>query len=191
MFDLQKVTIQSNKNGAGGYTLFTPKDNYANFPTKKFLLANMIISMGGRAAEAIYSNKNKKETKNYKKSLLFPQFDDLDVTTGASNDLKQVNSIARKYVSLFCLGEQIGLYDSSDGSQPFLGRELASGGSKISEHTKLEIDKEVKYLVNFAYNSALDIIQANTLAFEEMVYMLVDSQTLNTNDLNNFKINYK
>jgi len=56
---------------------------------------------------------------------------------------------------------------------------------------KLEIDKEVKYLVNFAYNSALDIIQANVLAFEEMVYMLVDSQTLNTNDLNNFKINYK
>ena len=58
MFDIQKVTIQSNKNGAGGYTLFTPNESYANFPSKKFLLANMIVSMGGRAAESVYLKHN-------------------------------------------------------------------------------------------------------------------------------------
>ena len=41
MFNIQKVTINSNKNGAGGYTLFTPKDSYSEYPTKKFLLANL------------------------------------------------------------------------------------------------------------------------------------------------------
>ena len=53
MFDLQRVTINANKNGAGGYTLFTPNEEYDNFQTKKFMLANLLIAMGGRAAEQI------------------------------------------------------------------------------------------------------------------------------------------
>ena len=44
------------------------------------------------------------------------------------------------------MGQQIGLYDSNDQSQPFLGKELASGGSKISDYTREEIDKEIKEL---------------------------------------------
>jgi len=54
LFTLQKVTIQSNKNGAGGYTLFLPKEPYGSFPTKRFLLANIMVSLGGRIAEQIY-----------------------------------------------------------------------------------------------------------------------------------------
>ena len=51
MFDIKRVTVNGNKGGAGGYTLFTPKEKYQSFPTKKFLLANLIIALGGRAAE--------------------------------------------------------------------------------------------------------------------------------------------
>ena len=54
---------------------------------------------------------------------------------------------------MFGLGQQIGLYDSNDQSQPFLGKELASGGSKISDYTREEIDKEIKELVDFCYNN--------------------------------------
>ena len=90
MFDVQKVTINSNKNGAGGYTLFTPKSQYSEYPTKRFLLANMMIAMGGRAAEVVLYNNTEASNLMYKSSELFADFDNLDVTTGASNDLKQV-----------------------------------------------------------------------------------------------------
>ena len=56
-FNINKVTINANNNGAGGFTLFTPNDEYVNYPTKKYLLANMIVAMGGRAAEVIFYNK--------------------------------------------------------------------------------------------------------------------------------------
>ena len=190
MFDVRKVTIQSNKNGAGGYTLFTPKEKYSNFPTKRFMLANMIIALGGRAAEVVYYGNLESDEKNYQENILFPKFNDLDVTTGASNDLKQANSIARQYVSLFGLGEQIGLYDSSDGSQPFLGREIASGGNKLSDFTKKEIDEEIKHLVQFAYESAIKIIKRNSFDLERMSLLLIEKKTLNENDLEKFNIIY-
>ena len=112
MFNLQKITINSNRNGAGGYTLFTPANIYMEFPTKKFMLANMIIAMGGRAAEVIiYGGAPGDMDKiNYNPKLVFADLNNLDVTSGASNDLKQVHSIARRYVSLFGLGKNIGLY---------------------------------------------------------------------------------
>ena len=60
MFDIKRVTVNGNKGGAGGYTLFTPKEKYQSFPTKKFLLANLIIALGGRAAEVqLFSNNTK------------------------------------------------------------------------------------------------------------------------------------
>ena len=66
-FDVIKVTINANTNGAGGYTLFTPKEKYNSYPTKKYLLANLIVTMGGRAAEIILYTKiiNKNENLNY------------------------------------------------------------------------------------------------------------------------------
>ena len=57
-FDVRKVTINANKNGAGGYTLFTPIEQYTKYATKKFMLANLIIALGGRAAE-VYLNNHK------------------------------------------------------------------------------------------------------------------------------------
>ncbi len=191
MFDVQKVTIRANKNGAGGYTLFTPKDKFANFPTKKFMLANMIIALGGRAAEVVYCNSFNEIPNNYKNDKLFQNINNLDITTGASNDLKQANSIARKYVSLFGLGNQIGLYDNSDNSQPFLGRDIAMGGNKLSEYSKNEIDIEIKQLVEFAYDSALNIIHKNNQTFYRMAYDLLHETTLNYEELITYDITYK
>ena len=53
-YDVRKVTINANKGGAGGYTLFTPKEQYESYPTKKYMLANLIVALGGRAAEIIF-----------------------------------------------------------------------------------------------------------------------------------------
>ena len=190
MFNVQKVTIQSNKNGAGGYTLFTPKEKFANFPTKKYMLANMIIALGGRAEEVSYYKNSLKLQENYDENRLFHDIGDLEVTTGASNDLKQANSIARKYISLFGLGQQIGLYDSNDQSQPFLGKELASGGSKISDYTRQEIDKEIKDLVDFCYKASLNIIEKNKNIFHIMSQELLNKKTLNSEEIEKYRVSY-
>ena len=79
IFDLRKVTIKENKNGAGGYTLFTPKERFQKYATKRSVLANLIIALGGRAAEVyLYRKKNNKVEYD---SYIFDNFKDLDITT--------------------------------------------------------------------------------------------------------------
>ena len=190
MFNLQKVTINSNKNGAGGYTLFTPKTEYETFPTKRYMLANMIIALGGRAAEVIIYGGSFKNSLSYNSKLVFPDISNLDITTGASNDLKQANSIARKYISLFGLGKKIGIYDSTDATQPFLGRELASGTNKLSEYTKEEIDKEIEKLVHYAYEMAINILMRNRESFENLTNLLLTNKTIGIKEFSKFKIQY-
>jgi cell division protease FtsH len=191
MFDVQKVTINSNKNGAGGYTLFTPKSQYSEYPTKRFLLANMMIAMGGRAAEVVLYNNTESSNLMYKSSELFVNFDNLDVTTGASNDLKQVNSIARQYVSLFGLGKNVGVYDSlGDNSQPFLGRTMGTNEDKMSDYSKEIIDKEISELIEYAYSNCLKIIHSNNYVFREIATLLLDKKTIGFDELNKLTVKY-
>ncbi len=91
-FKLQKVTINSNTAGAGGYTLFTAKDFYNDYPTKGFYMARIISILGGRAAEMLHSKVKLKGSVDIEFS---------HVTTGASNDLMQATAIADKYIDLF------------------------------------------------------------------------------------------
>ena len=191
MFNLQKVTINSNKNGAGGYTLFTPKDTYSEYPTKKFLLANMIIAMGGRAAEVVLYNTTSVTTNRYIPDAIFPDISQLDITTGASNDLKQANSIARQYISLFGLGRNIGLYDSTSNEQPFLGRNLATNSDKLSDYSKELIDKEIADMIHFAYETAIKIIQKNNEYFHKIAQLLLKDKTINGNLLETIPIFYR
>lgn len=192
MFNLQKITINSNRNGAGGYTLFTPVNIYNEFPTKKFMLANMIIAMGGRAAEVIIYGgaPGNMESINYNPKLVFADLNNLDVTGGASNDLKQVNSIARRYVTLFGLGKNIGLYDSTDGSQPFLGRDIAMNTNKLSEYSKEEIDKEIESLVQYAHETAVNILIRNNKIFRTMTEKLILERTITGQELYDVSIEY-
>ena len=190
MFDLQRVTINSNKNGAGGYTLFTPNEKYNMFPTKKFMLANLIIALGGRAAEEILFKKHPSVHANYRNDKLFSDIDNLDITTGASNDLKQANSIARRYVSLFGMGNNMALYDTSDTSQPFLGRDIATNSDKLSEYSKETIDKEIETLVLWGYATARSIIEYNIKDFYSLKDKLVKEYNLSQDDFDKLKINY-
>ena len=190
MFDLQRVTINANKNGAGGYTLFTPSGQYEMFPTKKFMLANLIISLGGRAAEQIYYERSVHFSPKYKNEIMFENIPHLDITTGASNDLKQANSIARRYVSLFGMGKNMALYDSGTNAQPFLGRELATNGDKLSEYSKEEIDKEIEELVQWAYERAVEILKKNENPFVYLTQLLKDNRDLYVDDFRKRNITF-
>ena len=188
-YDVRKVTINANKGGAGGYTLFTPKEQYESYPTKKYMLANLIVALGGRAAEIIlFNRKENNNEKKYNEDRLFEGFDNLDITSGASGDLKQAESISRQYINLFGLNNNLGIIDTSYGSQPFLGRELANGGSKLSEYSKSKIDREVAHLIQYALNTAIVILNNNINEFDKLAQLLLEKNTIDKRDLEEFII---
>lgn len=190
-YDVRKVTINANRGGAGGYTLFTPKEQYESYPTKKYMLANLIVALGGRGAEIIlFKKKHNLNPSNYNDEKLFKNYDNLDITTGASGDLKQADSIARQYINLFGLNNNLGIIDTTAGNQPFLGRELANGGSKLSEYSKSKIDREVASLIQFALNAAVDIIENNIHEFTDLAKLLLKKNTIDKRDLEKFNILY-
>ena len=189
-FELRKVTINANTGGAGGYTLFTPKEFYTKYPTKKFMLANIVTALGGRAAEVKLFSNNKKQ----KTDIVFKGIKNLDITTGASNDLKQADRIARQYISLFGYSDDELSYNcggsASEGTQPFLGRELGMGGDRTSEYSKELLDKKVSELISDSYNIALQIIESNTETFNSLGKKLIEDKILNGKDFDNIVLVY-
>ena len=190
LFTVRKVTINANNNGAGGYTLFTPKDEYSSYPTKKFLLAQLMVSLGGRAAEIIlFKTKIKLQDNNYDETKLFEEIDNLQVTSGASNDLKQADNIARTYINLFGLNDTL-VSTESNNNQPFLGRDLAMNSNKLSEFSKNKIDKEVANLLNFALKKTIDILMYNIDSLHLLSNKLSRVYSLDSDDLSFYNISY-
>lgn len=183
-YDVRKVTITANNEGAGGYTLFTPKERYGSYPTKKFLLSRLLVSMGGRAAEIfLYNKKNIDINENYDDDKLFIGMSDLDITTGASNDLKQADNIARSLVQLFGYNNSLLVQDNSN--QAFLGRSM-----ELSEFAKQEIDLSVKELLDYANNMALNIVQNNEEAIDLIAKKLLRDITIDKEFLETLDISY-
>ena len=108
-FNLQKVTLNSNTAGAGGYTLFTPKDKYMEYPTKGFYLAQIMVALGGRAAEILMFEESKTKYEE------FSYYSDLEITTGAAADLQQAYSLGVDYLRLFDSYLPSSASDSSKG----------------------------------------------------------------------------
>jgi cell division protease FtsH len=172
IFDVRRVTINANNTGAGGYTLFTPKEEYVQFPTKRYMLANIIISLGGRAAEmTLYKEKNGLQY-GYNDNIVFQEQSDLDVTTGASNDLKQANNLARAFITKYGLGQDIGIYENDDYYN-----------NKLSDDTKKRIDTEIEKIISNALNIALNIIDVNRKSLDRLSEMLIDFTTVNGEQL--------
>lgn len=185
-FDVRKVTINANTNGAGGYTLFSPKEKYNSYPTKKYLLANLIVSMGGRAAEILLYSKimGTNENVSYSNKKLFRTITNLDITTGASQDLKQADNLARSYIELFGI-------ESFDNSQmPKMVQNPNNPYLTLSETTKTEIDDYVLYLINFALNSALNILEANLDELNKLASDLIIKRSVDLKYLNQLNISY-
>ena len=192
IFTVRKVTINANTNGAGGYTLFTMKDRYLNYPTKKSMLAQLMVTLGGRAAETVYFKsigRSDKVKLNYDEDTLFDEFNNLEVTTGASNDLKQASSIARNYVNLFGMDDDYCLSDNSP-DQPFIGRELGMNSNKLSEDTKARVDKEVERIINYAYRKTITIIEQNVESLSKISKSLVKYNSINSTVLEDITVSY-
>ena len=124
--------------GAGGYTMPLPEKDEM-FNTKGKMLQDIIVSLGGRVAEE-------------------EVFD--DITTGASQDIKQATSLAKSMVTKFGMSETVGLvnYDN-DSDEVFIGRDLAHAQRGYGESIATVIDQEVKRIIDECYKKAKAIIQ--------------------------------
>ena len=159
-FKLQSVTMNANTAGAGGYTLFTPNDFYNEYPTKGYFLAQIVVALGGRAAEIVHFKNRKNGTEDlFNKNDIMYSMDDLEVTAGASGDIIQANNIVRKYVELF---------DNFIVPDNFM-----------SDFTKGELDKKIQGIIGIAINLAVEIIESDMDKFYAFTYRLLSEKTLN------------
>ena len=130
------ISIIPTGMGAAGYTMPLPEKDEM-FNSKSKMLQNIMVSQGGRIAE----------------ELIFQ-----DVTTGASQDIKQATSIARAMVTQYGMSEKLGMINyGGDEDEVFIGRDLAHTRS-YSERVAGEIDDEVKRIVDECYEKAKAII---------------------------------
>ena len=143
--------------GAGGYTMPLPEKDEM-FNSKEKMLENIMVSFGGRIAE----------------DLIFD-----DITTGASQDIKQASSIARAMVTKYGMSETLGPidYSSSDSEEVFIGRDWGQA-KPYSETTAAEIDEEVKTIIDKCYIQAKKLIEENKDVLESCAQLLLRKERI-------------
>jgi len=152
-----KITILPRSNGAGGFTLFVPNEDRMDggMYSLKYLKAQLAVALGGRVAEELI-------------------FGEDEVTTGASNDLQQVRSIARRMVTQWGFaGDELGMvaWESADGSGPF-------GRTNASEEKEAAIDAAVSKLCTEAYDTTMKCLTEHRNILDEIVVRLLDKETI-------------
>ena len=167
---VQKISIIPRGN-AGGLTFFTPSEERmeSGLYSRTYLQNQMAVALGGRVAEEIVYGED-------------------EVTTGASNDLQQVASVARQMVTRFGMSDKLGpvALGRAQGGM-FLGRDIAAERD-FSEDTAATIDSEVSELVDVAYHRATKVLNDNRSVLDELAEMLVESETVDSQELQDLLI---
>ena len=150
------ISIIPTGTGAAGYTMPLPgKDEMFN--TKGKMLQNIIVSLGGRIAEELV-------------------FD--DVTTGASQDIKQATQTARAMVTQYGFSDKLGLVNyGSDDDEVFIGRDLAHTKS-YGEGVASVIDEEVKSIIDDCYDKAKAIIIKHRNVLDACADLLIEKEKI-------------
>ena len=143
--------------GAGGYTMPLPeKDDMFN--TKGHMLQEITVSLGGRVAEEEI-------------------FD--DITTGASQDIKQATAIAKSMITKFGMSERLGLinYDN-DSDEVFIGRDFGHTSRGYGEQVATTIDSEVKRIIDECYDRAKTIIKEHEAVLYKCADLLLEKEKI-------------
>ena len=151
------VSIIPTGAGAAGYTM-PINENDEMFNTKGKMLQEIIVDLGGRVAEEMI-------------------FD--DITTGASQDIKQATHLAKAMITKYGMSENVGLinYDSDD-DEVFIGRDLAHTRG-YSETIATRIDEEVKRIIDECYQKAKGIIKEHENVLNRCAQMLLEKEKIN------------
>ena len=150
------ISIIPTGMGAAGYTMPLPERDEM-FNTKGKMLQNIVVSLGGRVAE----------------ELIFD-----DITTGASQDIKQATQTARDMVTKYGFSDKLGLinYDT-DSDEVFIGRDLAHT-RPYGEDVAALIDEEVKRIVDECYTKAKKLISENMDVLHRSSELLLEKEKI-------------
>ena len=150
------VSIIPTGVGAAGYTMPLPERDDM-FNTKGKMLQTIIVDLGGRVAEELV-------------------FD--DITTGASQDIKQATSLAKAMVTKYGMSDKLGLISyGGDEEEVFIGRDLAHDRG-YGEQIAGEIDKEVKNIIDSCYEKARKIISDNRGVLDACAELLLEKEKI-------------
>ena len=150
------VSVIPTGSGAAGYTMPLPERDEM-FLTKGKMMQDIIASLGGRIAE----------------SLIFD-----DVTTGASQDIKQATSTAKDMVMKYGFSENIGMINYADEDEVFIGRDLGHTSRGYSEEVAKTIDSEVKKIIDKAYADAKKILEDHIAILHACAKLLIEKERI-------------
>ena len=150
---VQKITIVPRTMGALGYVWQTPEEE-KYLETQAEMEAHIVITMGGRAAEA----------------LKFPS-----VTSGASNDIEQATKEARAMVTVYGMSERFGMVQLEGITGEYLDRRRVL---ECSDETATMIDEEVRIIIGNAYERAFKILSENEEILDAIALYLIDHESI-------------
>jgi len=150
------VSIIPTGHGAAGYTMPLPENDYM-FDTRGRMFQQIVVSLGGRVAEELVIG---------------------DITTGASQDIKQATAAARAMVTKYGFSEKLGPINYEQGEDEiFIGKDLAHT-RQYGEQVASVIDDEVKRIIDEAYAKARELITAHSDVLERSARLLIEKEKL-------------
>ena len=156
MGPVHTISVIPTGMGAAGYTMPLPGEDEM-FNSKKKMLQNIIVDFGGRGAE----------------ELIFG-----DVTTGASQDIKQATQMARAMVTQYGMSDKVGLiHYGSDDDEVFIGRDLAHTKG-YADQTAALIDGEVKNIIDESYAKAKELLQEHMDVLHRCAQLLIEKEKI-------------
>nr|YP_009397718.1 Cell division protein FTSH [Dipterosiphonia australica]ARW66904.1 Cell division protein FTSH [Dipterosiphonia australica] len=155
--NVQKVTLIP-RGQARGLTWFTPAEDQSLI-SRSQIRSRIMGALGGRATEEIV-------------------FGDSEITTGASNDLQQVTSMARQMVTRFGMSKIGPMSLENEDSNPFLGRGMR-GNNEYSDEIAKSIDYQIKAIVDECHEKTKDIVKNNRVIIDKLVDILIERETIN------------
>ncbi len=145
---------------AGGYTMTRP-DNDDQYLVKSKLKDDLIMTMGGRAAEEIICH---------------------EVSSGPSSDISHVTKLAKRMVTEWGMNEKLGPVCYGSDTEIFLGRDYQTKAD-FSEETARSIDDEVRSIVNESYKKAVDLLNENRALLDTMARVLLEKETIYSDEV--------
>jgi len=173
---VQKITIIPRSNGAGGLTFFAPQESRleSGLYSKQYLESQLAVALGGRLAEEIIYGED-------------------CVTTGASNDIQQVASIAKRMVKEWGMSNKVGRVAISEpsGGGPFMGQMMLRRPTTWGNKIMGTVEGEVERLVNNSYMTAKMVLEDNRDLLEHLAQTLMDQEVVSAEEFQMMLVEYK
>ena len=151
---VQKITIVPHTEGSLGYTLLMPEEDKTNLRTREELLAQIAVSMGGRAAEEAVMHT---------------------MTNGASQDIQEATAIARNMVAMYGMSDEIGMMALGSPRNQYLD---GGYGLDCAQDTAAAMDREVRRILDECYRSAVQVIEESRADMDKVVAYLLEKETI-------------